>query len=172
VTGSNGSIANGSARTSNVTNSTGGRLKSKTKNFLTTRMAANSFKERAKSKYPISYDKSTISSSIRGPALSLRSNGVYPAPLSKRSKSIVLSRQASKIESRSVSRAGSRPPSRANSRRGSIDNLVISRNTRLPRSKTLVLAKTSDSEGINLEFEKNSYKIILYLIFDAKIFIV
>ena len=111
-------------------------------------MIANSFKERIKNKQPKSYDRSTVASSTRGgPSTSLRkpSNGVHPEPL-KRSKSIALSRQTSKIESRSVSRAGSRPVSRASSRRGSIDNLVLSRNVRLPRSKTLVLAQSS--EGI------------------------
>ncbi|XP_053380802.1 uncharacterized protein LOC128548978 [Mercenaria mercenaria] len=136
TTSSNGSISNGYDRKSKQSKSIAGRWKSKTKNFLTTRMAANSFRGGIKNNHPKSYERNTRASSGRGPNLKI-SNGIHPEPI-KKTKSVAGSRPGSRAESRAVSRTGSR--------RGSIDNLVISRNNRMPRSKTMVLARQKEEK--------------------------
>lgn len=142
----NESISNGSVPKTKSHNSIGGRLKSKTRNFLTARMAANNLKARANSLSTKSYERSTKASSSRGPTIKLN-NGVHPEPIHKSIKSVVGSRASSRVDFKATSRPPSRAVSRASSRRGSIDNLVTSRSLRsskILRSKTMVLEKPKE----------------------------
>lgn len=144
----NESVSNGSVPNSKVHSGIGRRLKIKTKNFLTARMAANNLKTRATSHNTKSYERSTKASSSRGPTLKLN-NGVHPEPVHKSNKSVVGSRAASRAESKATSRPASRAMSRASSRRGSIDNLVTSRlfrSGKILRSKTMVLEKPEEGK--------------------------